>query len=128
MLSTNIWLEGIDKMDSDPFQRYSDSTGSKGHKLKEVKYQLDLKVNFFTVSMVRQTLDQVTQGGSGLSILGDIQNLSYIHNWKQGPEQCDLTEPALSRGLDEMMLRDAFQIKYFMILWFYELWQTIWSA
>lgn len=40
-------------MDPDPFQRYSDNTGSKGYKLKDRKYQLDLKVNFFTVSMVR---------------------------------------------------------------------------
>ena len=40
-------------MDPDPFHRYSDNTGSKGHKLKEMKYQLDLKVIFFTVSVVR---------------------------------------------------------------------------
>jgi len=40
-------------MDPDPFQRCSDNTGSEGYKLKDRKYQADLKVIFFPVSMVR---------------------------------------------------------------------------
>lgn len=62
-----------------------------------------------------QTLYCVPQGGSGLSILGDTQNLSHIHKSKQGPEQCDITEPTLITDLDERTSRDPFQIKCFMI-------------
>lgn len=112
---------------SRPFSKVQWQYRKQRRQVERGKIPARLKGKFFHCEY-GQTLDQVTQGGSGLSILGDIQNLSYIHNWKQGPEQCDLTEPALSRGLDEMMLRDPFQIKCFMILWFYELWQTIWCA
>ncbi|KAK4832687.1 hypothetical protein QYF61_025148 [Mycteria americana] len=68
----------------------SDRTRDSEHKLKNRKFHLNMRKYFFTVRVV-QTLAQVAQRGCGVSIPGDIQNLT-----EHGPGQAALADPALN--------------------------------
>lgn len=78
----------------------SDRTRSKEQKLKYRKFHLNIAIFFCCEDS--QPLEQVTQRGCGVSILGDIQDptlaLSNCSSW------C-----CSEWGLDWMLPRDAFQ-------------------
>lgn len=85
----------------------SDRSRGNEHKLKNTKTPRECKKRLFYCAGA-QTLEQVAQGCCGVSILGDVRNLTG-----NGPGQPALGDPALSRRLNWMVLSGPIQPQLF---------------
>lgn len=69
-------------------------------------------VGYFLFSLYVWTHEQVVQGHCGISVLSDTQNPTG-----NGPEHPAVGSPALSKGLDKVLHRDAFSNSGSVIPW-----------
>jgi len=67
-------------------------TRGNGHKLKQRKFQLNVRKNLLTLS--DGALEQAAQGGCGVSFSGDVQDPSG-----RGPVQPAVGDPASAGGV-----------------------------